>query len=173
MARIIWKENNLVNIKVKDDLYTIGQLLRSPVMRFFNIKNTDGIWKDVDLNMVETLFEVNIGRVVLQNLAQNRIKENTVIHKDAEIEDLWIKPCVDYDFKGGYPFKGGNLIKESKDGLNSSVIKENLSMSHDIGIIEKYELTNMWGAKNLSERLLLFFEKGIKRDPLKEKIFVD
>ncbi|EKR73869.1 hypothetical protein LEP1GSC041_3555 [Leptospira noguchii str. 2006001870] len=39
-------------------------------------------------------------------------------------------------------------------------------------IIQKYELVNMWGAKDLSERLVNCFETGRNNnDPFKEKLF--
>ncbi|EMJ94704.1 hypothetical protein LEP1GSC166_1244 [Leptospira kirschneri] len=38
-------------------------------------------------------------------------------------------------------------------------------------IIQKYELVNMWGAEDLSERLVNYFETGLNNDPFKEKVF--
>jgi hypothetical protein len=37
MARIQWKENSLVSLKLREDLYTIALLKRSPYMWFFDI----------------------------------------------------------------------------------------------------------------------------------------
>ncbi|EMM71726.1 hypothetical protein LEP1GSC038_4013 [Leptospira weilii str. 2006001855] len=38
-------------------------------------------------------------------------------------------------------------------------------------IIQKYELVNMWGSKDLSERFVNYFETGRNSDPFKEKVF--
>ncbi len=57
MARIAWEKNGLINIKLRDDLYTIGQMLISPTVRFYDIVSKDGIWKDVDLNNAKSLFQ--------------------------------------------------------------------------------------------------------------------
>lgn len=42
MKRIVWKEGNLVSLKLKDDLYTFAQMCRSPYMRFFDLSCVDG-----------------------------------------------------------------------------------------------------------------------------------
>jgi hypothetical protein len=171
VARVIWKENALVNLKLKVDLFTIGQMLRGAYMRFYNIQSTDGCWKNIDLNEVESLFTVPIGNVVLQQLATGKIKDKTVIPSIAPFEKYWIKPKVNND--GGSVFKGGKLI-ERIPGVpiqDVPVIKKHLKVDEDWEIIDKYELTNMWGAHDLSERLIRFFETGDKTDYYKAEVF--
>lgn len=167
----MWKENTLVNIQLKEDLFTIGQLLFSPFMRFYDIQNSDGYWQNVDLNNVEILFCVTVGNVVLKNLVKEKITDKTVIPSNAPFEKRWVKPHLNFD--GGFPFKGGKLIELGTDleTTTAPVIIENLDVIKDREIIEKYELTNMFGAEELSERLIHFFETGKRIDPLKEKIF--
>ncbi|WP_338132532.1 hypothetical protein [Leptospira weilii] len=46
-----------------------------------------------------------------------------------------------------------------------------VSIIRDLEIIQKYELVNMWGSKDLSERLVNYFETGRNSDPFKEKVF--
>ncbi|EMJ61025.1 hypothetical protein LEP1GSC051_2980 [Leptospira sp. P2653] len=38
MKRVVWKEGDLVSLKLKDDLYTFAQMCRSPYMRFFDLR---------------------------------------------------------------------------------------------------------------------------------------
>ncbi len=38
-------------------------------------------------------------------------------------------------------------------------------------IIKKHELTNMWGDKDLAERLIRYFDSGVDNEPFKEKVF--
>lgn len=171
MARIIWKENSLVNIKLREDLFTIGQLLRSPFIRFYKIQSSDGCWKNVDLNNIEPLFTVMIGNVVFQKLVTEKIKEKTVIFSNLPFEKYWIDAHL--NFEGGYPFKGGKLIELDPNigTTQAPIIKEDLDFIKDREIIDKYELTNMWGAEDLAERLTYFFDTGKDHNSHKEKIF--
>ena len=171
MAKVIWKENDLVNLRLKDDLFTIGQMLRRPYMRFYNIQSTDGCWKNIDLNKVESLFTVLIGRVVLQQLVTGKIKDKTVKPSNTPLEKYWINAYVNYS--GGSVFKGGELI-ERIPGVpiqDVPVIKKHLKVDEDWEIIDKYELTNMWGADDLSERLNYFFETGDDYNYIKVEVF--
>ena len=84
------EKNDLVNIQLRDDLYTIGQMLISPVMRFYDISNTDGVWNDIDLNNVKLLFRVFVGRVINKYLIHSEIKSPTVIPSSAPYERYWI-----------------------------------------------------------------------------------
>ena len=159
-----------MSLKLRDDLYTIGQMLTNPAMRFYNIKNRDGNWTNIDLNTVEPLFRVFIGREVLQKLVDRKIPQGSVKPSIHPEERLWIKPYLNYG--GPFPFKGGKLIDlDPESGLgtaNAPAIRENLSTADDRDLIEKHELTNMWGESEIRNRLTTFFDKGVNRDELKE-----
>lgn len=111
--RIVWKVDDLVNIKLRDDLYTIGQMLTSPTMRFYDIFNNYGVWENIDLNNVKPLFSVFVGRVINKYLIQNKIKSSTVIASSKPYEPYWIAPYSIMDnghYKGtknSFPFFGG------------------------------------------------------------------
>lgn len=173
MARIVWKENALVNIKLREDLYCIGQMLASPTMRFFDIASKDGIWQSIDLNKLKPLLQVFVGQVVIQKLVTEKIKEKSVIVSSVPAEPRWIKPHINYD--GGYVFKGGKLIDIGIEGkietTEAPIIKQNLQLPEDREFIEKYELTNMWGDQDLNDRLCRYFDTGINRDDLKFEVF--
>jgi hypothetical protein len=173
MARVVWKENALVSIKLRDDLYTIGQMLVSPSMRFYDIPSKDGIWKSVDLNYVKPLFQVFVGQVVMQKLVAEKVKEKTVVASNSPFESLLIKPHVNYD--GGFPWRGGKLVDIGLDGKIGTtlapVIKQNLDLPEDRETVEKYELTNMWGDQDLTDRLCRYFDTGVNRDDLKFEVF--
>ena len=105
MARIAWEENGLINIKLRDNLYTIGQMLVSPTVRFYDISNKDGNWKAVDLNNVKPLFWAYAFSPA-KKLAVGKIKDKSVIPSSLPFSPLWIKPHLNYD--GGCPWKGGH-----------------------------------------------------------------
>lgn len=173
--RIVWKKGDLVSLKLRDDLYTIGQMLTNPAMRFYNIKSTDGNWANIDLNDVEPLFRVLIGREVLQKLVDSKISQGSVKPSAQPEERFWIKPYLNYS--GPFPFKGGKLIELDPDSgqgtANAPTVKENLSVTDDRDLVEKHELTNMWGESELRGRLTKFFDKGVDKDEMKEKVFPD
>lgn len=181
--RIVWKVDDLVNIKLRDDLYTIGQMLTSPTMRFYDIFNNDGVWENIDLNNVKPLFSVFVGRVINKYLIQNKIKSSTVIASSKPYEPYWIAPYSIMDnehYKGtknSFPFLGGKIVDLSPDGkvsvTQAPIIKEDLTLPQDRELIEQCELDNMWGYEDLSDRLCRYFDTGINRDDLKFEVFPD
>lgn len=179
--RIIWKVGDLVNIKLRDDLYTIGQMLTSPAMRFYDISNSDGVWKNINLNDVTPLFRVFVGNVINKYLIAEKIKEKSVIASNKPYEPYWIHPYSSMDgdhypgTKDSFLFMGGKIIDLSPDGnisvTRAPVIKEDLTLPNDRELIEQYELTAMWGHEPLSDRLCRYFDTGINRDDLKFEVF--
>ncbi|MCW7551053.1 hypothetical protein OO184_24880 [Photorhabdus sp. APURE] len=179
--RIIWKPNHLVSVKLRDNLYTIGQMLNRAEMRFYDISNTNGIWKDIDLNEVNILFRVFVVNTVSKFLIQDKIKDKSVIPNLQSYDNYWIEAYTSMDI-GHYPshrdnfsFLGGKLIDIGSRGnigtTLAPVLKEDLSLPEDREIIEKYELTNMWAHSSLQERLCRYFDRGINRDDLKFEVF--
>jgi hypothetical protein len=179
--RVIWRPGDLVNIKLRDSLFTIGQMLTKPVMRFYDIVNSTGRWENVDLNDVPVLFRVFVGRVINQRLIHEKIKNNTVIPSHKPYEPYWINAYTlidDSHFKGdwhSFPFLGGKAIdlgpELTANTTDAPVIKEDLSLPEDRKMIEDLELTNMWGHDDLSDRLCRYFDTGINRDDLKFEVF--
>src|SRR5262245_52857284 len=160
LKRIVWKENDLVNIRLKENLFTIGQLLRAPYILFFKLSNENGEWNGVDLDRVPELFSVSVARDFLQKTVTGKIKNGVKPKSDAAVPALWIKPKL--WFGGGLPWKGGDLIKvDPAVGVTGSdeIVKKDIQPS-DKEILDKYELTNMWSYGDLAERLIRFYETG-------------
>ena len=179
--RIVWKVGDLVNIKLREDLYTIGQMLTSPAMRFYDIFNSDGEWRDINLNDISPLFRVFVGRVINNELIHNKIKSPTVLASSAPYEPYWIHAysSMDGDHYTGrandFLFMGGKIVDLGPDGrigvTLAPVVKEDLRLPEDRELIEKYELDNMWGHDDLCDRLCRYFDTGINRDDLKFEVF--
>ncbi|MGE8159716.1 hypothetical protein ACQKRQ_06095 [Paraburkholderia sp. NPDC080076] len=157
-------------------------MLASPAMQFYDIRSPDGCWKDVDLNLVAPLFRVFVGNVILKNLVKSKIRDESIIAGGDLSDSLWIKPYTltmdGHHYKGdrySFPFLGGKLIDLGKRGdigvTLAPVIREDLELPNDRELIEKYELTNMWGEDDLCDRLCRYFDCGINRDDLKFEIF--
>ncbi|REG61339.1 hypothetical protein B0G80_4186 [Paraburkholderia sp. BL6669N2] len=180
--RMIWVPGDLINVKLRENLYTIGQMAVSPVIQFYDIFNSDGIWRDVDLNVIDPLFRVFVGNVVNRNLSQGKIKDASVVARIEPSDHLWIKPYTltmdGFHYKGdkhSFPFLGGKLIDLGPNGDTGvtlgKAVREDLTLPRDRELIEKYELTNMWGDEDLSDRLCRYFDTGINRDDLKFEVF--
>ncbi|TDM05883.1 MAG: hypothetical protein C4K60_14405 [Ideonella sp. MAG2] len=74
MAKIIWKENHIVRLRLRDDLFTIGQLLGSAFMRVHKLSGSVDEWEDIDLNQTEELFTVPVTNDVFRGLATGKVK---------------------------------------------------------------------------------------------------
>lgn len=171
--RIAWKRNAVVSMKLGENLYTLGQMLTSPAMQFFDVCSKSGEWQDIDLNKATTLFAVFVGQDAIQRLAVKKMSDATVCASKKPYIRYWIKPKL--NFAGGFPFRGGRLIDLGTDlALDTTyapVIKEDLTLDQDRALIQTHELTNMWGAEDLGDRLRGYFKTKRDRDTLKEKIF--
>lgn len=169
--RIVWRENGLVSLKLRDGLFTIAQMLKSPYMRFFDVTSEDGRWRDLDLDRVKPLFTVLVGQVVLRKLVVAEVDDESVVPSKAPFETLWIRPRLAPG--AGFPFRGGDLVEvdPSVGYVHAPIVKENLSPKRHRRIIERHELVNMWGEHDLRVRLLEYFETGHDRDPMKAKVF--
>ncbi len=177
MARIVWKENDLVSLKLKDDLYTIAQLTKSPMLRLYNIKNTEDKWEDTDLNEYEPLFTVFIGNIVFNKLATGKIKNKTAKPdlKKYEKESYWLRGI---DNEGSYLRgelfeKNADLVfaKPGNDTWDAPIVKGNINAKDNLDTVIEYELVNMYGADDLRERLVTFFETGINFNTYKLEVF--
>jgi|GEM_PF-1105242 len=168
-------------MKLRDNLYALCQLLKSPRLLVYDIKSEDGKWPRHCLHGIKPLFRAYVGTVV------NKLMERTVevdFSQDIinDFEDFtWIKPHlfnehpdndgVRYNHRLHPLFLGGRLVKAAPDeddmGPNAVILNNNLKLPNDRSVVERTELTNMWGADDLKERLVRYFDTGINRDDLK------
>jgi hypothetical protein len=176
MARIQWKENSLVSLKLREDLYTIALLKRSPYMWFFDISYSHGNWENVDFDKPSPLFCVLVGRAVTQKLAVEKISDKFFESlKALAIPSQWIKPLdntADWQVDN-FPWRGGRLIDLDPEvgSVDSPIVIPELDVRKHRDLIETCELTNMWGDQDLSDRLCRYFEAGVNRDDLKFEVF--
>lgn len=172
MKRVVWKVDDVVLLKLTKDLFTIGQMLKSPYMLFFHVESHDGKFVAIDLNEVPKLFIVPVVRHFLQYRGVEKIKHGVTPRRDVELPVLWIRPGPGPI--GGYVWKGGDLVRIDPVvgdlGMSNPVVKRNISPD-DADTLGKYELTNVQTDHPLTPRLIASLREGRNVDPLKEKIF--
>lgn len=177
--RAFWKKGSVVSLRIKADLFTLGQMVdKGAKMRFFSIFRTSDKWDGLDLNNVETLFCVAIGNVVLQRLGVRRIPSKEVVPSQAPFERYFIDVgdnSEGYRLRGEYMWRGGRLVdlgaEGQHDAWNAPTIIQNLTVELHRDIILKHEFCNMYGDNHVKDRLLKFVESGLNEDPLKAKVF--
>lgn len=96
--RAFWKKDGVVCLKLKENLYTLAQMVdESAYMRFYAISNHEDVWGKIDLNTVAPLFCVSVGNALIQHLGVRRVPDKEVIPSHAPFERYFIKPNINYE----------------------------------------------------------------------------
>lgn len=177
--RAFWKRNAVISIKLSEDCYSLAQMVNdSAKMRFFPLFHATDEWKGVNLNEVEPLFTVSIGNVVIQRLGQRRIPADQVTPSNLPCERLVIESnnnSEGYRLRDEFWEKGGNLVDVGEDarlaGCQGSIVKKDLNIDRDFECILKYPMSNMYGDRDVVNRLLRFKRDGLNIDPYKFYVF--
>ncbi|MET3118844.1 hypothetical protein AAKU64_003079 [Undibacterium sp. GrIS 1.8] len=172
--RAFWKKDGVVCLKLKENLYTLAQMVdESAYMRFYAISNHEDVWGKIDLNTVAPLFCVSVGNALIQHLGVRRVPDKEVIPSHAPFERYFIKPNINYE--GPFVYLGGKLIdkgENAQEDMTRAPVKiSDLSVSKHLDVIHQHELTPMWGDKDSAARLIHFFETGENFNGLKEAVF--
>lgn len=170
MTTLRIKSGTLFSIQLKNNLYTICYAAGIAERQFYDIKSLDGNWNHIKPIQLKPLFRVYVGKA-MNSLAHEKLNASEYIFDPNDTENLWIRPGT--NIGAGFVFKGGDLVRvlPEHDYFNAPIVKKHLKLPEDRALIEKYELVNMWGADDLKERLIRYFEKGINRDDLKYEVF--
>jgi len=184
MKRFIWKENHVLSIKIKDNLYVLAQLVgESPLIAFFNFFSESNEWDNIELHNSDVLFVANVARDCIKRSGFYKVS-NIDACKEIIIPLYWISI-----FAGGSRFvkfqsgtnnevefitlgdePGGRLI-EVKVGMgvyDNPVIEKSIN---DNAIIDCHELTSLRVYPELNERLYLCHKLSKSIDPAKDIAF--
>jgi hypothetical protein len=164
-------KDTLLSLKLRENLFTVCYIVDTAVWQFFDVKSKNDNWYEEKPVTLKPLFRLYVGRAANSLIASKLNSDEYIFDKEPK-EVLWIRPKINFE-NNGFAFKGGDLVSvlPTKDYVDAPVVKADLTLPDDRGLIEKYELVNMWGADDLKERLIRYFEKGIDRDDLKFEIF--
>jgi len=186
MARIIWKENKIISIKLRKDLYVLAQMQTEPYILFFNLFNTNNAWNEnVILDNNHALFCTAVTRQFLNNSeilhikkikplltyipALYWIKKNVTGHREITFwKETENETTISTLGEGGGELIEKNILKRSEQEVNT--IMEEIPFS-DNETINSFELTNVRMFPELNERLYLCYKFNRNLDPLKDITF--
>jgi len=178
--RAFKKKNVVFSIKLADSLFSLAQTVTDDgiIIKFFAIFNNKDEWSGIDLNSIDTLYCVHVGKVLMQKLGVRKIPESEVKINTSTCKHYFIKPgdnAEGYRLRDEFFWKGGSLVDVGEDleedYFFAPVVIEELSVKEHLEQILTYEFVNMYGAVDTVERLVQFYNTGINKDQLKEKIF--
>ncbi|WP_299220767.1 hypothetical protein [uncultured Aquimarina sp.] len=188
---ISWKENKVISIETRKNVFVLAQMLKRPYLKFYNLFNLDNNWENVDLNKIDTLF---VNAVTNQFLKFSNISEVKNINPKTSNKDvkLWIKGFSgnrkvvvfeNTEFEkeiiilGSTP--GGLLVERSiykkgkyehPSGLFDKVVIDNIPLNKS-ELINNHELMSLAVFPSMNERLFLCYKKKKNVDPFKDLRF--
>lgn len=184
MARITWKQDVVISIKLKDDLFVLAQMLKSPYMAFLNAFSKTDSWSEIDLEQVSILYIKGVTKHFLKNSEIK--KENAVTPKsNLDLPKFWLQQGAGSNEKTiwhGTPDEM-NIMYIGEEGCR--IIENDISKAGSQKIdysaeyfkdgkckeVDMYELSCLGVYPETNERLILchLFDKNV--DPLKDLIF--
>ncbi|MDF9832112.1 hypothetical protein M2103_000320 [Ereboglobus sp. PH5-5] len=192
MARIVWKEYNVISLETRRGVFTLAQMSRNPFLIFFNIFQTGDTWDGIDLATVPVLFCKAVTRQFLARSATGKQTRITPL-RPATLPTLWIHSAVhetrrlvawentpgERHFltlgaggmlveKDAYNHKGGPYKHPS--GVYDAIIRNRISPT-DTETIEKYECDSLAVFPATNERLYQCYLAGKNVDPDKSILF--
>jgi len=182
---ISWKENKIISIETRKNIFVIAQMLKSPYIRFYNCFGQDEKWDNIQIKDIETLFT---NPVTKQFLKFSNISEAKNIAPDLERKDnnywieglgetkkmkLWQRTENEIEFITLNGNLGGRLIYKdiTKGGKqDKKIIKDNIPLN-DTETIDNHELTGLAVSPLTNERLYLCYKAGKNVNPHKDLQF--
>jgi len=73
--KVVWKEGDVISIQVRDNLFYLAQMFKSPYLVFFNTFSSDDQWEDIDLNNESILFFRGVTRQFLKYAPMEKQKQ--------------------------------------------------------------------------------------------------
>ncbi len=168
LKRVVWTDDAVLSIRLKDDLYTLAQMRKNHIMQFFNIKRVDPNWSNVDLNSESPIFAIFVAENKLKPLFVEKMAMTAAVPSRAPIPRLMLSAVI------GAGTYGAKLVELTPDysSYGARIVKGDLSPKDDLELIHRYELAGMVGdPEKLKTRLLRFFETGVNWDDAKSFLF--
>lgn len=188
MGKIVWKENKVISVKLRNGRYILGQMLKNNYVVFFNIYNNSDNWKGIVLSKDNILFCHYVTNYFLKCSIVSVVKDIIPIN-DYIIPNFWLhainfrKIIIWPNTPNQKIFEttGKDICLVEKDILNpcnnthsSGVYIRKIMCdltSNDYKKIKDFEFDSMAIFPILNERLYLCSVFGKNVDPKKDILF--
>ena len=172
--RLFWKENNIISLKLAENVYTLCQMSeKKHTIAFFNIFNNKDDWQGVELGQEKIIMVVHTMGVI-QIFGQRKInpKEVKPLEKITIPNKKWEAHLNTFDnfHQGEFYLKGGflSLVTENEDIV---ILNHHLDVIKDRADILQYEIDTIYSPLHVQSRLLFNYQYGKDFDFFKHKIF--
>ncbi|WP_028603293.1 hypothetical protein [Ottowia thiooxydans] len=163
LNKIIWREDAVISVKLRDGLHMLAQMRRNHLMQFFNIRSSDGVWANVDLSNIEPIFCIFVAEHKFKSLFERWVAAEDAKPSACEIPRRMLSAEILLPGDDGrVPFNvqlielGDDLEAWSAQVVRSGITKD------DLDVIYRHELDGMYGdAEKLKKRLIRFFDTGV------------
>ncbi len=168
LKRVQWKDNAVLNVRLRDDLFTLAQMRSNHLLEFFDIRSR-GEWGVLNLSSVPVLFTIYVAENRLRPLFSEWLPSSKVSPNDRPVE----RRMLSFVVKAGNSYSADLVeLPDDLSSVDAKVLKADLSPRTDLEIIHHYELTGMVGdAEKLRTRLVRYFDSGINWDDAKSFLY--
>ncbi|MEB1548920.1 hypothetical protein VDQ94_08410 [Xanthomonas campestris pv. campestris] len=169
LKKLVWTPGRVLSLKITDELYTLAQMREGYMVECFAISSRSGEWSGVDLTMVEPLFTICVTEKLVKSLAIAEPLASEVKPDTRPTSTIMLSAVL-----GNNGDHGAKLIKltDQFESYEATVIKENLTVEHDLQDIYTYEMAGMVGDPDkVRRRLIRYFETGVNWDEAKAFLF--
>ncbi|AMB86293.1 hypothetical protein AWM79_13665 [Pseudomonas agarici] len=165
-----WEENQVLSVKVGDNLFTLAQMRINYLMEFFDVFRSNENWGEVDLNKEKIIFCIFVSTKNLKGIFSGQMSSDVVVNS-RPIRRRMLSPVF-----GASGNNGANLI-DLADGytnIGAETVQSSLTIDKDLQLIYDYESCGMAGSpERVLNRLKVYYETGVNWDETKVFLFSD
>lgn len=184
LTRVKWAEGQVFSLETRHGVFTLAQMAREPLVFFFNVFSTRDDWGKSALEDAAVLLCVSVSRQLLKQ-SQARIQRGVCSVSGLQIPDRWIHAdanmvrrmvaCGTRLERQVWLPAGASLVRKDvmghrggpyrhPSGVFDAVLIDSISPDDD-EVAAMHELTWVWTAPALNERLYLCHQLGRRVSP--------
>ena len=169
MKHINITPGDVLNIRLKPDLHCLAQMGTNHYLKFFDICNRNGVWSNIDLNEIKSVFCIFVAEKKLRPIIERILERESVIQSRTPFP----RTLIAYNMNGlGRLVTSLVQLDEKYTSASFIVLKEELSIERDLTDICNYEFIGVFGdSEKIRDRLITYFETGRNWDESKNYIF--
>ena len=169
LKKLVWEENAVFSLQLRDNLFSLCQMRTGSIMQFFGCCSIDDTWPGVDLDQEKILGQYFVAENKLKPLFARKIDPSEVRPNSREVPRLMLSAIIEANDQ-----YGGSLVRlnTAYSMLGEEMVTANLDKDVDWEIIRSHEFMGMEGSVNkLRARLLRYFDTGVWWDDQKSFLF--